>query len=226
MLMPEHAIHTQLTVLGMSGCMSNVTNLNELDQAHKHALAAVLPLTNLTARPAPSLSSCLAAATPRKPAVLELGNIQDEQAYAIAAMVNRTHATACIKSPRDGFDFWAQRHVRRGEIVRLRSDGVCALQCAPPDALLIGTTLNMTALVDGRIQCNKINQHECAVRARGEIMRKQGLLVFRAKTVQASRAVGVVVLDSSVVLGENLVALKIQVGQDEDEWSLTVTLLE
>jgi hypothetical protein len=173
--MSDAEIRTQVSLLGLTGGLLLFTdNMKTLEEDRLAMALGVLPATPMRGRPAGDML------VPGPPALVELGDLADACTPAVAALVNWAEERAALVAPRDGFSFWSQRRVAKGERVRLEPHDTLALQCPAQGALLIGNTLHLTALADGRIKAEQLGR-TCTVKGTDELVRRKGLLVFDAQ---------------------------------------------
>ncbi|GBG29687.1 Alpha-galactosidase C [Hondaea fermentalgiana] len=170
----EDQVRTQVTILGLTGGLLLFTdNMSTLETDRKDLALGVLPATPL--RGAPVGDVMMPGLPPRAFAVNDPLN---PALHVATAFVNWTTSRAKITAKRDMFDFWHLRRYRVGDVTELRPHGVCAGQMAADGAFFIGTTIHLTALADGRIVQEVIDDQAWRISGTDQFARKSGLLIF------------------------------------------------
>jgi hypothetical protein len=214
--MSEAEIRTQVSVLGLTGGLLLFTdNMKTLETDRLNMALGVLPTTPLRGRPISSMFE------EGPPSAFGVGNLDDTGKVAVTAFINWKTRHSEISAPRDGFSFWTRSRVAKGEKVRLEAHDTLVLQCSENGAMLIGNTLHMTAIADGRISAVDDGER-CTVSGTDELVQRTGLLVFdaEAEDMELISFSGVKVIKGMHELEGGAAAIEIEI--EGPKWSLTV----
>lgn len=170
--MTDAQVRSQVSILGLiGGLMLFTDNMSTLEQDRKELALAVLPATPLSGRPHGDVMEPNAP-----PRTFAVGDLDDEAAAAAGASVNWTERNFTVAAPRAAFDFWAHRRLNAGDTVRIAPGDVLAAQFVPKGQTLVGTSLHLTALADGRVR----QAADGVVSGTDELALREGLLAFDA----------------------------------------------
>jgi len=219
--MTEEEIVTQVTVLGLTGGLLLFTDdMSKLPRDRLQLALRILPASPIPAR---SFGDMLLEKI--GPDVFAINDPNDLTLTSVAAYLNWTRQKRSQPIHRKAFDFWRERVVNKNEMFNAVANAVRAFQFAREGAICIGTTIHLTALADGRIECED-DGNSCTIRSSYEFAMTTGIFIFDAKpeNLSISLSEGIQVVEGLYALPDSLdhtCALKVSINQPA--WSLVLT---
>lgn len=185
--MTLNQVLTQVTVLGLTGGLLLFTDdMAKLEPERLKLGLRILPSSSLSAR-------AINIATDQRPTEFIMEG-KDAGVRAIVNWQKKSKQTALLYKT-SAFEFWSEKIISEKEVWTHKAYQPCVLQYPNEESLLIGTTLHLTAIADGRILAENESQEgrivKCTVSGDDTLAVTTGKLVFVEAGLTLSSSTGI-----------------------------------